>query len=596
MKILSYRVFNYRSIDPDDVTVPMGRFTTLVGANNTGKTSAMLALTGGLYVLTSDQQSLSMMGSLLWNDDNRFQDPNEPDFNELPSGVSVRVVFDRDEIADILPVGTVWERPKFQVNIAKVAKNLETIGLVFTVDFAVLGGRSKANKGWADLLGPTSWLDKRQTKDEWSNAGGTLSDAEMDLAVEELMRQPQHWEWLKDFEVIYVEANRGGYPAQRSNSQWDYQYLVNYQAEQRPGELANLIEALELPERRSDQKRFLKYLAIVTPDIERVTNHTDSLGRHVYVSQGGHEQPLYRSGNGVANVMYLCARVLKAVRRRKVGGVIIVDEPESGLHPDLHRRLMQLASAIHDDFGIQWVMGTHSPYLLLESLTAEDRVLMTRLVEGHTRMTPIESSDQLASLYEAIGFYLPSMLSAQGVLFVEGPSEMEFLRHVLPKVGLDARASRVVIAPIGGNVIISHVAPETLARLHPHILVLLDSELKAPDAELDKYRKRYVDCATLNCWIDQGSRALENLYPPQALQRIFECANLPIIDPYGDLDCIHRALVIAGAPHPEITEDKVKFARSVGRRLTPEEAQELTIVRRIKEWWPVDGDENGRTK
>lgn len=96
----------------------------------------------------------------------------------------------------------------------------------------------------------------------------------------------------------------------------------------------------------------------------RIFNPSSRWAGHVYVAQEGHEQPLYRRGNGIPNVLYLCARVLKvAPDRGHVGGLIVVDEPESGLHPDLHRRLMKLAATIYKDYHIQWVMGTHSPYL-----------------------------------------------------------------------------------------------------------------------------------------------------------------------------------------------------------------------------------------
>lgn len=587
MVIMEYRAFNYRAIDSQGVVIPVGRFTTLVGANNTGKTSLMMALIGGLYIITNNQQALSIMGSLLWTDDNRFQDPDEPDFNTLPSGVTIQIKLTEDEVDTLVHAESVWERPKVWVDTALIRSLLAEEGLFFTVNFGELGALSRDNQSWVGRLGPTQWLDRECTRTQWSSKHPNLTDPQLNLALDELLAKPDAWKWMYDYDVIYIEANRGGYPAQRTNTNWEHRYLVSYHAEQRPGELAQLIEALELPERRGDRGRFFEYLRIVAPDIQSVVNRTDSLGRHVYVAQGGHEQPLYRSGNGIANVLYLCARVLKvASKSRHIGGLIVVDEPESGLHPDLHRRLMKLAATIYKDYRIQWVMGTHSPYLLLETLSEADRVLMTRLVSGHTVPLEIESSDQLTMLYEAIGFYLPSVLSAQGVIFVEGASELEFLRHVLPKVGMDAEASRVVITPIGGNAIISHVEPNRLARLHPNMLVWLDSELKSPDDSLDRVRRKYRDSTALECWVDMGTRALENMYPAAAIQRAFECGGLPEFGPFSDLAEIRQAIIDAGAPRPDMATDKVNFARVVARVLTAEEAASLPIVECIRDWWP----------
>lgn len=75
MKIRSFRVFNYRSIDPHGIEVLMGRFTSLVGANNTGKTSLLLALVGGPDSLTQDFTGWNQFESLLLSPDNRFINP-----------------------------------------------------------------------------------------------------------------------------------------------------------------------------------------------------------------------------------------------------------------------------------------------------------------------------------------------------------------------------------------------------------------------------------------------------------------------------------------------------------------------------------------
>lgn len=580
MKIRSFRVFNYRSIDPHGIEVLMGRFTSLVGANNTGKTSLLLALVGGLDSLTQDVTGWNQFESLLLSPDNRFINPFNLEMNVEPSGVAIIATLDRREIEGLVSLGTLLERRKVRVDPEVLQTCLLEQGMVFTVDFHSIGELRKNNKPWTDYLGPIASINRQATKKLWKDSAD-LTEEQGDLALDHLTSNPDNWTWLKEFEVIYVEANRGGYSATHGSGGWDYRNLVGYYAERQPGELAQLVEALNTPARRRDRQRFLQYVQIVIPEINEIMNRQDELGRHVYISQNKHEQPLYRSGSGIANVLYICARVLQAVRHDQTTGVIIIDEPEAGLHPDLHRRLMALAAQVYRDHAIQWIMGTHSPYLLLETLGADDRVSMTRLDEGRTVLQPIESANQLAELYEAIGFYLPSVLSSRGVIFVEGATELEFLKELLPRLGVSLDKQRLVISPIGGNAIISQVEPEDLSRIHPNILVILDSELEGPDDVLETSRQRYLDSKALQCWIGLSTRDLENMYPVSVLAEVTACAQTPVITPFMKYQQMTEALEKAGAQR---MFKKVELGRAVARSLTIEQANAMPMVQTILNW------------
>lgn len=580
MKIRSFRVFNYRSIDPYGIEVLMGRFTSLVGANNTGKTSLLLALMGGLDSLTQDFTGWNQFESLLVSPDNRFINPFNLEMNVEPSGVAIIATLDRREIEGLVSLGTLLERRKVRVDPEVLQTCLLEQGMVFTVDFHSIGELRKNNKPWTDYLGPIASINRQATKKLWKDSAD-VTDEQGDLALDHLTSNPDNWTWLKEFEVIYVEANRGGYSATHGSGGWDYRNLVGYYAERQPGELAQLVEALNTPARRRDRQRFIQYVQMVIPEINEIMNRQDELGRHVYISQNKHEQPLYRSGSGIANVLYICARVLQAVRHDQTMGVIIIDEPEAGLHPDLHRRLMALAAQVYRDHAIQWIMGTHSPYLLLETLGADDRVSMTRLDEGRTVLQPIESANQLAELYEAIGFYLPSVLSSRGVIFVEGATELEFLKELLPRLGVSLDKQRLVISPIGGNAIISQVEPEDLSRIHPNILVILDSELEGPDDVLETSRQRYLDSKALQCWIGLSTRDLENMYPVSVLAEVTACAQTPVTAPFMKYQQMMEALEKAGAQR---MFKKVELGRAVARSLTIEQANAMPMIQTILNW------------
>lgn len=370
-----------------------------------------------------------------------------------------------------------------------------------------------------------------------------------------------------------------------SNGRDEAKALMGFYMEREPGELTRLVDALDMPARRKERARFLKHVQLVIPDLDNVKLRPDELGRHVYVSRGPREQPLYRSGAGITNVLYICGRVIQALRKLRSGhspsGIIIVDEPETGLHPDFHNRLMQLASGLYEQHGIQWLAGTHSPYLLGGSLTVEDKVHLLQIESNRTAVRPIISDDDTKAMYESIGFYLPSILGSAAVLFVEGPSEVAFLRAALPKVDIDVSKLRWVIVPLSGDQL-SYVEPPMLARVHPQIYVWLDSEKNSPDEEISDSRKAFLDSSQLTTYIDSAYRSLENTYPPRASAEAMACPTVLRIEPFESWGHILGKFEACGAKR--VIKKKPLLAQAVVTHATQEELTSMPVIEHIRQW------------
>lgn len=52
VKLKSATIHNFRSIDSEGIKIDFGRFTTLVGANDSGKTATLLAILSALWAIT----------------------------------------------------------------------------------------------------------------------------------------------------------------------------------------------------------------------------------------------------------------------------------------------------------------------------------------------------------------------------------------------------------------------------------------------------------------------------------------------------------------------------------------------------------------
>jgi energy-coupling factor transporter ATP-binding protein EcfA2 len=127
--------------------------------------------------------------------------------------------------------------------------------------------------------------------------------------------------------------------------------------------------------------------------------------------------------------------------------VLVVDEPEIYLHPDLQRRLFQLFKASSK----QIILATHSAEIMNEA-DHDDVVLVNRSKRTTARVSDADSlQEALNSIGSAQNIHLARLSKGRRILFLEG-DDYRFLRRFASQFGFDSIADDVVITvvPIGG--------------------------------------------------------------------------------------------------------------------------------------------------
>lgn len=166
---------------------------------------------------------------------------------------------------------------------------------------------------------------------------------------------------------------------------------------------------------------------------------------NVYYREANSRVPkeLTWAGDGIQ----IWLQLLSHIYRVRESDVLILDEPEIYLHPDLQRRLIETLESLQK----QIVLASHSPEVLT-TCKASSMVLIDKTRARAIR--PREESQQ-DSLSNAIGtafnLRLARALRAKTVLFVEG-QDMTLLRAFAKRLGLDRVAAEegLAIIPLQG--------------------------------------------------------------------------------------------------------------------------------------------------
>jgi hypothetical protein len=227
-------------------------------------------------------------------------------------------------------------------------------------------------------------------------------------------------------------------------------------------------------------------------------------------------------GAGFTHFLLVAANVLT---RRPT--LLLIDEPELNLHPALQLDYLTFLGS-YTTAGVMF--ATHSPGL---ARAAAERIYCVTKHGGVSELTPYEDTPNLAALTGQLGFGGNSDLQFEGVLLVEGTTEVKVFQQLLR---LYRKEHRFVIVPLGGEALIKRDAALELGelrRLAGRVVAVIDSERPAADAPLDPKRAAFATtCERLGitCTVLER-RATENYFPEHAVKALYGSA-ARALDPY----------------------------------------------------------------
>jgi putative ATP-dependent endonuclease of OLD family len=152
-----------------------------------------------------------------------------------------------------------------------------------------------------------------------------------------------------------------------------------------------------------------------------------------------------RNGLGLNNILYI-AILLEYLKRRiekgtAAGQLLLIEEPEAHLHPQLQAALLSAISG----YGVQVILTTHSTQVTsqapFDSMVALTRQADATIAARTLARNPALTENEIADLERYLDSTKSNLLFARKVMLVEGPAEL-FLIPALAKAVLDLELER----------------------------------------------------------------------------------------------------------------------------------------------------------
>jgi predicted ATPase len=205
---------------------------------------------------------------------------------------------------------------------------------------------------------------------------------------------------------------------------------------------------------------------------------------------------LSESGTGIGQVLAILYIVLTSSEPR----TIIIDEPQSFLHPGAIRKLFGILR--EKEFAHhQYIITTHSPLVI--AATNPETIVQVRKIADESQIENFSSSNRhkLDEFLSEVGAKLSDVFGADNILWVEGPTEEICFPVILSKLSdyslmgsaiLGVKNTGDFAAKMADKILAIHSKLSETPGLLPQALgFLFDRELLS-DAKVEEYEKQHM--------------------------------------------------------------------------------------------------------
>lgn len=282
--------------------------------------------------------------------------------------------------------------------------------------------------------------------------------------------------------------------------------------------------------------------AIVQEDVLNAFNEilgTDGHYRNIKVKQDNgdnweivleddnrNQYPISKLGSGLKTILLVLLDLIAIPDDYKDKNMVFAfEELENNLHPALEKRLYSYIFKYANKHGYMIFLTTHSP-IAIDLFSREKNVNFYKTEKNSSgyQIVPISNFDESIELIDELGIKASDLLQANGIIWVEGPSDRIYIKNWLNKLYPDRfeEGKDYQFVYYGGRLLAHYTAcdPENeevdnyinVLAVNTKAFFVMDSDKSTVRGQLAKRKKHIIEKLNekhILYWITKG-REIEN--------------------------------------------------------------------------------------
>lgn len=259
-------------------------------------------------------------------------------------------------------------------------------------------------------------------------------------------------------------------------------------------------------------QRLINEIVHYFPDLKNITSdRTEHDASTLTYTEYGKKLDILYSGTGLKHFLDVLLKTTLSG-----ANIVLLDEPELGLHPDLQRQFIEYLQRLAEEKEIQFFLATHSPILL----NYADSVTYYKVInkKGNRAILQVPK-EAIHTLLSDLGLRPSDIFNQDICLLVEGASDVIFFEHVIRKLyKSDFEGVAIAVLQYGGSaaegIVSGAIDVSNIISAQKYIFWIRDRDSKPsdpPSTEATKFKNR-LENLSFRCHI-LNKREIDYYYP-----------------------------------------------------------------------------------
>jgi len=410
---------------------------------------------------------------------------------------------------------------------------------------------------------------------------------------------PDFWNSLARYNPICVDSERDIVPEEANNS-----IKINANGSGATNVVRHFLNESDKPEERIEKEVLRDLNEIMGEDghfdriqiKSEIASQPNKAGNgengaeekwQIYLSESGSDKRfgLSEVGSGLKTILLILLQ-LHNYNGPHGNLLFCFEEPENNLHPAIQRRLFDFLYRWSEGKGDRFFITSHSSVPLnLYFGRPHTAIYHVEKIEGQSSCKLLENLSDARCILDDLGISASDILQANGIIWVEGPSDRIYINAWLKLAGSPYKegVDYSFLYTGGKNLAQLSADDESVTQLIQMLLINRNAVLvsdRDEDSETDKLNvtKQRVICELTRknfiCWVTAG-REIENYLSLTTIQKIFPTFT-GTLTRYG-----HFSEAIEPV-FPNFSNKKREFAELISSKFDPEDLKALDLESKIQ--------------